>query len=188
MDTIYCKNRDEWRAWLQQNHALSNEIWLIYFKKHTKRETVTYTEAVEEALCYGWIDSLVKRIDHETYMQKYTPRKKNSLWSLVNKNRVKKLIEQGKMTAAGMEQVEIAKKNGKWKEAYSGKKDIQMPDFFEKELKKDSRAYTNFFNFAKSYQNQYLRWILSSKREETRQKRVKIVLERCHNNKKPGMV
>ena len=188
MDTIYCKNRDDWRGWLQQNHALSDEIWLIYFKKHTKKETVRYAEAVEEALCFGWIDSLVKRIDDETYMQKYTPRKKNSLWSLVNKNRTKKLIKEGKMTTAGMEQIEIAKKNGKWMKAYSSKKVIEMPEFFEKELKKDSRAFTNFFNFAKSYQNQYLGWILSAKREETRQKRVKIVLERCHKNQEPGMI
>lgn len=188
METVYCKNRDDWRAWLEQNHALTDEIWLVYFKKHTKKETVTYAEAVEEALCFGWIDSLIKRIDDQTYMQKYTPRKKNSLWSLVNKNRVKKLIKEGKMTPTGMEQVEIAKKNGMWEKAYSAKKDIEIPDFFEKELKKNKQAFTYFFNLAKSYQNQYLGWILSAKREETRQKRIKIVIERCEKNQKPGLV
>ncbi|MFC2152898.1 YdeI family protein [Bacteroidota bacterium] len=188
METIYCKNRDEWRAWLETNHALTNEIWLIYYKKHTKKSTVVYNEAVEEALCFGWIDSTVRTIDSETYMQKYTPRKAKSMWSLVNKNRVIKLIKENKMTKAGLEKVEIAKKNGMWDKAYSTKIDIEMPDFFEKELKKNKTALTNFYNFAKSYRNQYLGWILSAKQEETRVKRTRIVIERCTQNLKPGMM
>ena len=87
METLYCKNRDDWRIWLEKNYQSEQEIWLIYYKKHTKKPTVTYNDAVEEAICFGWIDSLVKTIDQDTYMQKYTPRKSKSLWSLVNKNR-----------------------------------------------------------------------------------------------------
>ncbi|MCB2196256.1 MAG: YdeI/OmpD-associated family protein [Bacteroidetes bacterium] len=188
METIHCKNRDEWRSWLAQNHKSSDGIWLIYYKKHTKKETVVYNEAVEEALCFGWIDSLIKRIDDQTYMQKYTPRKKNSKWSLVNKKRVEKLIDQGKMTKAGMQEVELARKNGTWDKAYSAKREVKVPDFFKEELQKNKQAYTNFYNFAQSYQNQYLGWILSAKRDETKQKRIQIVIQRCANNQKPGMV
>jgi uncharacterized protein YdeI (YjbR/CyaY-like superfamily) len=188
LETIYCKNRDEWRLWLDKYHNKSDVIWLIYYKKHTREETVVYNEAVEEALCYGWIDSIIKRIDEQTYMQKYTPRKKNSKWSLVNKKRVEKLIKEGKMTPSGIEQVDIAKKNGMWEKAYSSKKDLEMPAFFEKELKKNEVAFKNFISLAKSYQNQYLGWILSAQREEPRQKRTKTVIERCEKNQKPGLV
>lgn len=188
METIYCKNRNEWRSWLVQNHKSSDGIWLIYYKEHTKKETVVYNEAVEEALCFGWIDSIIKRIDDQAYMQKYTPRKKNSKWSLVNKKRVNKLIKEGKMTSSGMKEVEIAKKNDMWENAYSSKKDIEIPVFFIQELKKNEQAFNNFFNFAPSYKNQYLGWILSAKRDETRQKRINTVIERCAKNQKPGMV
>ena len=188
METLYCKNRDDWRIWLEKNYQSEQEIWLIYYKKHTKKPTVTYNDAVEEAICFGWIDSLVKSIDKDTYMQKYTPRKTKSLWSLVNKNRAKKMISEGKMTPAGFEQIEIAKQNGNWDKAYSSKKDIEVPDFFEKELKKNKQAWTNFYNFANSYQNQYIGWIMAAKRKETQEKRIKTVIERCTNNQKPGMM
>ncbi len=110
MNTIFCRNRTEWRSWLEQNHTSESEIWLIYMKKHTKKETVSYNDAVEEALCFGWIDSLVKRIDKESYMQKYTPRKPKSVWSLANKKRLEKMISEKKMTQPGIEMVEIAKR------------------------------------------------------------------------------
>ena len=118
METLFCKTRDEWRKWLINNHLSEKEIWLIYYKKHTKKATVKYNEAVEEALCFGWIDSTIKRIDENTYMQKYTPRNAKSKWSLVNKNRIKKLIKENKMTDVGLELVAIAKKNGEWEKEY----------------------------------------------------------------------
>jgi uncharacterized protein YdeI (YjbR/CyaY-like superfamily) len=188
VETIYCKNKDEWRAWLEQNYKSTNIIWLIYFKKHTKKETVSYNDAVEEALCYGWIDSTVKSIDKETYMQKYTPRKAKSMWSLINKNRVKKLIRENKMTKAGMEQVDIAKKNGQWEKAYTTQKDVELPSYLEKALKADEKAWMNFSNFAKSYQNQYINWVTNAKRIETREKRIAIVIDRCSQNKKSEMM
>ena len=92
------------------------------------------------------------------------------------------------MTPAGFEQIEIAKQNGNWDKAYSSKKDIEVPDFFEKELKKNKQAWTNFYNFANSYQNQYIGWIMAAKRKETQEKRIKTVIERCTNNQKPGMM
>lgn len=188
METIFCKNRDEWRAWLEHNHALSKEIWLIYYKKHTKKETVMYNEAVEEALCFGWIDSTVKRIDNETYMQKYTPRKNNSLWSLVNTKRIEKLIQENKMTEAGMKKVKLAKENGRWEKAYTSQSKIEIPDYLEKALKSSKIAWTNFNKFANSYQNLYVGWVISAKRKETREKRISVMIERCEKNLKPGIM
>ncbi|MDA3954850.1 MAG: YdeI/OmpD-associated family protein [Bacteroidales bacterium] len=188
METIYCKNRDEWRAWLKQNHSIVNEIWLIYYKKHTKKPTVIYNEAVEEALCFGWIDSTVKRIDDETYMQKYTPRRKSSMWSFVNKKRVKKLIHEKRMTSAGLEKVEIAKKNGEWEKAYSSGEKVEMPKDLEQALLANPIAYKNFFNFSPSNQQNYIGWLVSAKREETIQKRIDAVVKRSEKNEKSGML
>ena len=188
METIFCENRDEWRTWLEKNHSSEKEIWLIYYKKHTKKPTVAYNEAVEEALCFGWIDSIIKRIDDETYIQKYTPRKSNSIWSLVNKKRVEKMISEGKMIKAGFDMIEIAKKNGQWEKAYTSQKKEEMPDYLEKELKKNKLAWKNFNNFANSYRNIYIGWVIAAKRPETKEKRITAVIERSLKNQKPGMM
>lgn len=188
METLYCKNRDDWRTWLEQNYATVKEIWLIYYKKHTKKPTVVYNDALEEALCFGWIDSTVKSIDHETYMQKYTPRNNKSKWSLVNKNRVKKLIQEKKMTSAGLEKIEIAKKNGEWENAYSSKNKLDIPKQLLSALKSNPDAFNNFFNFSPSNQKNYIGWVLSAKREETIQKRIIAVVERSEKNEKPRML
>jgi len=111
---ILFKTRNEWRNWLVENHNCQNEIWLIYYKELVTKESVKQPDAVEEALCYGWIDSIVKRIDDERYMQKFTPRNDKSMWSELNKKRVAKLIKNGKMTEAGMQKIRIAKKDGSW--------------------------------------------------------------------------
>ena len=112
IEEILFKTRDDWRSWLDNNHQKYKEVWLIYYKKHTKKQSVLQPEAVEEALCYGWIDSIVKRIDDERYKQKFTPRNDKSIWSDLNKNRVSKLIKDGKMTEYGLAKINIAKKNG----------------------------------------------------------------------------
>jgi len=109
---LYVTNRDDWRAWLKVNHAIKKEIWLIYYKKHTGKPRILYDAAVEEALCFGWIDSIVKKIDAEKYAQKFTPRKDTSGWSEPNKRRVERMIKQGRMTEAGMARIRAAKKNG----------------------------------------------------------------------------
>lgn len=188
METIYCKNQDEWRTWLEKNHNIIKEIWLVYYKKHTKKPTVLYNEAVEEALCFGWIDSIIKSIDEETYMQKYTPRNDKSMWSLVNKKRVEKLIQEKKMTKAGLEKIEAAKKNGKWEKTNTPKDKLIMPENLFLALLKNPTALSNFENFSPSNRQIYIGWILSAKREETIQKRIDIVVQRSENNEKPGMM
>jgi len=101
-EKLYVKNREAWREWLINHHAARKEIWLVYYKKHTGKSRIPYDHAVEEALCFGWIDSTVKRVDDEIYVQRFTPRKKNSNWSDLNKKRARNLIKSGKMTDAGM--------------------------------------------------------------------------------------
>jgi uncharacterized protein YdeI (YjbR/CyaY-like superfamily) len=104
----------EWRAWLQAHHAVEKEVWLMFYKKHTAIASVTFEEATDEALSFGWIDSIMKGIDDERYALRYTPRRKGSSWSESSKRRVAKLIEQGRMTEAGLAKIDEAKQNGKW--------------------------------------------------------------------------
>jgi uncharacterized protein YdeI (YjbR/CyaY-like superfamily) len=183
------KNREEWRTWLEFNHDKKTELWLIYFKKHTKLETICYAEAVEEALCFGWIDGKVKSIDNNCYMQRFTPRRPKSMWSKVNKERVIKLIEQGKMKKSGLQLVEDAKKSGWWEKAYTISKEEQIiPDDLLKELNKDTKALHHFMNFTLSQRNQDILWINYAKRPETRINRIHKTVERASQNIRPGIM
>ncbi len=185
---LYVTNRNEWRDWLENNYDSENEIWLIYYKKHTGKPSIPYDDAVEEALCFGWIDSIVKRIDDEKYTQKYTPRKKKSIWSSLNKKRAKKMIKLGLMTEAGMSKIEDAKKNGEWYKADSPENEPELQPELRKALNANKKARENFNNLAPSYQKQFIGWISSAKREETRAKRIKETVRLSEQNKKPGMM
>ena len=187
-ETFYVKSRSDWRDWLQANNTSKQEIWLIYYKKHTGKPRIPYNDAVEEALCFGWIDSTVKRVDEETYVQKFTPRKSRSLWSVLNKERAEKMIQTGLMTPTGLEKIKEAKKNGRWEEAYTSKMKVEIPVDLSKALKSDQKANRNFMNFANSYQNLYINWINDAKKVETRQRRIKEVIKRASKNQKPGMM
>src|SRR5437763_11840829 len=105
-NTLYVTNRDDWRAWLEEHHATEPEIWLVFYRKASGKSRIPYDEAVEEALCFGWIDSIVKGIDEERFAQRFSPRKPKSAWSELNKERVRRLMEQGKMTQAGLDKME----------------------------------------------------------------------------------
>ncbi len=183
---IIFESREEWRAWLEANHLREKEIRVVYFKKHTGKDSVSYDEAVEEALCFGWIDSKVNRVDDEMYMQIFTPRKPKSLWSELNTKRVEKLIKLGKMKPAGMKLINLAKKSGTWQNAYSSSKKEEMPDDFKTALSKNKKAMLNFTNFAEGYQNRYIAWIQMAKRPGTREKRIREVVKFAWENRKPG--
>ena len=187
-ETLYVKNRKEWRDWLQSNFGSKKEIWLIYYKKHTGKLRIPYADAVEEAICFGWIDSTVKRVDEGIYVQKFTPRKLRSLWSVLNKGRAEEMIQTGLMTAAGLEKIEEAKKNGRWEEAYTSNRKAEAPKGLITALLADQEANRNFNNFAVSYQNMYINWINDAKKDETRQRRIKEVVRRSSKNQKPGMM
>ena len=185
---LYITDRNEWREWLKKNYRNKQEIWLIYYKKHTGKPRIPYDDAVEEALCYGWIDTTVKRIDEDKYLQKFCPRKKGSMWSKLNKQRVEKMIRAGKMRKPGMDKVDEAKKNGEWDAAYAVKDDIHMPPGLKEALRKNRKAEENFYNFAPSYRRNYIRWVADAKRDETMNRRIKEVVERAEKNIKPGMM
>lgn len=181
------RNRTAWREWLEKNHTTARELWLVYYKKHTGKGSVLYEEAVEEALCYGWIDSQIRRIDDETYMQKYTPRKPGSNWARSNKERVDRLIREGRMTPAGLAAIEAAKQDGSWENLDSVEQDPTVPADLAAALAGNPTAQRNFDGFAPSYRKQYLWWLQSAKRDETRKKRLAEVVRRCEQGVKPGI-
>ena len=185
---LHVSDRKSWRKWLKKNHLSENEIWLIYFKKHTAKDRVEYNDAVEEAICFGWIDSTVKRIDHEQYMQKFTVRNKKSKWSYLNKTRALKLIKEGKMATFGNEKIENAKETGNWDNTYGKRTKQIIPEDLVKALSNDDLAYTNFKKLAPSYQNSYIYYINDAKREDTRKRRIQKVVECASKNIKPGMM
>lgn len=184
---LYISNRNDWRQWLKANHDSCREIWLLYFKKHTGKLSIPYDDAVEEALCFGWIDSIVKRIDDKRYMQKFTPRKDSSVWSALNKKRVKKMIAAGKMTEHGLVKIESAKRNGKWNVPPSSPLSTKIATEFEDALIKNLTAKKNFDLLAPSYKRHYIGWINSAKREDTKMKRIYEAVQLLEQNKKLGL-
>jgi uncharacterized protein YdeI (YjbR/CyaY-like superfamily) len=186
-EQVYMKNRDEWRNWLSRNHDKMTKIWLVYFKKHTKKSSITYDEAVEEALCFGWIDSTVNRIDEERYRQIFTPRNDKSIWSELNKKRVAKLIKENRMTEFGMKKVEIAKENGMWDKEYPLNNASSIPKEFSSMLERDSKAKSIFKSLTPSQKKQYIYWISSAKKEETKIKRSKDAIGSLKKNRILGM-
>ncbi|KYC48515.1 MAG: hypothetical protein AMQ74_01594 [Candidatus Methanofastidiosum methylothiophilum] len=183
-DKFLAKDRNEWRNWLKDNYNTSKGVWLVYYKKNSQRSSVTYEEAVEEALCFGWIDSTVNSIDEERYMQLYTPRKINSIWSKLNKERVENLIRQGLMTDAGFSKIDAAKKNGSW-DLLSSIDDLIIPIDLEKAFSQNETAYKNFNEFKNPIKKAILYWVISAKRPETRKKRIEKIIATASENTNP---
>jgi uncharacterized protein YdeI (YjbR/CyaY-like superfamily) len=181
------KNRIEWRSWLEKNHIISKEAWLIHYKKSSSKKNLHYVDAVEEAICFGWIDSKLKKIDEERYILRYSPRKSRSVWSKINKEKAKKMISIGKMMPAGFEKIEVAKKQGYWDSAYTNLIKERLPSDLKKALVSNKTAWNNFYHFANSYRNMYIGWVKNAKTEETRKRRISEVVKRSLNNKKPGI-
>jgi len=169
--TFYAKNRKAWRKWLEKNHAAEKNVWLIIYKKESETPSVYYTEAVEEALCFGWIDSKANKRDENSYYQSFAKRSPKSNWSKINKERVAKLIEAKLMTEAGLAVIEIAKQNGTWN-SLDKIEEIQIPPDLQKLFSKNKTAFKNFEAFPRSGKKAILEWISSAKKEETRQKRI----------------
>lgn len=182
------RNAKLWRNWLGKNHDKNDYIWLALKKKNSKIRCITYQEALEEALCFGWIDGILKRCNDDFFMQRFTPRKSNSIWSLINKNKATALIKNGKMTDAGMKKVEEAKKRGFWDKAYGSKVTQPMPDDLKKALKAATSAWKNFSAFAPSYQRMYIAWVNYVKKHDARKRRIARVVDYALKNVKPGML
>ncbi|MFA5102707.1 MAG: YdeI/OmpD-associated family protein [Candidatus Thermoplasmatota archaeon] len=186
-DAVLFHHRNEWRLWLENHHRTKKEIWLLHYKKQAKKPFLNHIDAVEEALCFGWIDSKLKKIDDERFILKYTPRKPKSVWSKINKEKAEILMQSGKMTQAGLEKIEEAKQQGLWDIAYTNKVREQIPADLTLALQKDQIAWTNFQQFANSYRNMYCGWVRGAKTFETRKKRISEVVRRSRLNKKPGI-
>jgi uncharacterized protein YdeI (YjbR/CyaY-like superfamily) len=178
------KNRDEWRKWLENNYRTEKEVWLFHYKKHVGKIGIKLEEAVEEALCFGWIDGKLRKVDDERFMLRYSPRKADSVWSKLNRERVEKLVAAGKMTASGLSIIEEAKKRGSWDQAYTNLKQDRIPADLRKALAQDKTALDNFQRFANSYRNMYIQWVKSAKTGKTRSERIEKVVKQATENKK----
>jgi uncharacterized protein YdeI (YjbR/CyaY-like superfamily) len=182
--TFYPKNNEAWRKWLEKNHITKDSVWFIFYKKISNKPTVKYSDAVDIALCFGWIDSKQMPIDEEKYMQFFTKRKPKSVWSKVNKAKVERLIEEGKMTKAGFESIEIAKQNGSWT-ILDDAENLVIPKDLEKEFSKYKNAKTNFLNLSRSDKRNILQWLTMAKRPETIQKRIEEIASLAAQGMKP---
>lgn len=176
LPSVQPKSRKAWRAWLQKHHAASTGVWLVYAKKHTGIPSLTYSDAVEEALCFGWIDSLIHPIDDSFFRQVFTPRTKKSAWSAVNRKRVERLVAAGLMTEAGLALITHAKKTGRW-EAHMAAESLTIPPELKKALKANPSAKKNWPTYTESQRKMFLYRVNGAKRPETRAKRIARVID-----------
>lgn len=174
---IILKTPEAWRAWLEKHHNTEQGVWFTFFKKASGKQGITYAQALDEALCYGWIDGQVKKNDEDSWLQKFTPRRIRSMWSHRNTQYVTRLIEEGKMTPAGQAEIDRAKADGRWDVAYSSPKNMEMPEDFMNELSKNKNAY-EFFKTLNKTNTYAIAWRLqTAKKPETRERRMKVLLE-----------
>lgn len=178
------KSSVEFRHWLENNHAKSDGIWLHFFKKDSGVKSVTYAEALDQALCYGWIDGQAKPFDESSWLQRYTPRRPKSLWSKNNTLHVERLMKAGKMTPAGLDAVEKAKSDGRWKTAYSAFRNAAPPVDFLKALAKNKKAQEFFRTLNKTNVYSIVYRLETAKKPETRERRMKVILEMMEQGKK----
>ncbi len=184
--TLYVTRRAEWRAWLEENHAREREVWLVYYKKHAGRARIPYDDAVEEALCFGWIDSTVRKLDEDRFLQRFTPRKARSNWCESNVRRARRLIAEGLMTKAGLDAIAEGALDAEFAPRPKSK-EVEVPRFVADALKKTKRAWENFNSLAPSYRREYVDWVTQAKRAETRERRLAEAARLLSENKKLGM-
>ncbi len=170
-NSIHPKTRSEWREWLINHHTQAEGIWLISFKKASGKPRIEYDDAVEEALCFGWVDSKPNKLDEERAMLWFAPRKAGTGWSKLNKSRVEKLITAGRMTPAGLAKIEAAKQDGSWN-ALDKIEALEIPPDLAKALAANKAAKNYFDEFPRSVKRAILEWIASAKKPETRAKRI----------------
>jgi uncharacterized protein YdeI (YjbR/CyaY-like superfamily) len=176
MKTLYVKDRSEWRSWLEKDAGSSHEIFLIYYKKNSGKPRIAYEDAVEEALCFGWIDGKVNKLDDQRYVQRFTPRRPASRWSALNIKRAKKLIAKGKMKAAGLAVFNPTRK--------TAPQPTQLPGDLKQEFRKHTAAWENFQRFPPFYQRMTIAWVASAKKPETRLKRLQQLVEYSTGNRR----
>ena len=180
---LYFPNDTEWREWLHENHAMTEGIYLIFYKVSSEKPSMRWEEAVKVALCYGWIDSTVKSLGNGKRRQYFSPRKPKSVWSKLNKTYIVELKGQGLIQESGKRIIAEAKKNGSWT-VLDGPENGVIPDNLKDAFDANPTAFKNYKNFAPSYRKSYLYWLNQAKREETQQKRIKEIIRLCEANEK----
>lgn len=178
---LYFKNAQEWREWLHTNHLDYSGVELVFYRVDSEYESMRWEEAVQVALCYGWIDSTVRKLDEERRKQAFGPRKDKSVWSKVNKNYIEKLLADNLMHESGLAKIEIAKQNGSWT-SLDAVENHEIPTDLEIAFKQNPKALENYQNFSPSYRKSYLYWLNHAKREETRKIRIDEIIKLCEQN------
>lgn len=178
---------DEWRDWLDHNYTQDKGIWVVLQKVKSPNTGIKYDQALDEALCYGWIDGKMTRLDENEFKQWFSPRRRNSPWSKRNRDKAEKLISEGKMMPSGFKEIDKAKENGKWDAAYSSREPPAMSDDLLEALKANPVAFENFNAFPNSAKTIYLYWLNDAKRDATKKKRIDKIVERSERNEKPGI-
>lgn len=185
-DSFCPENRKDWRIWLERNHDKKDGVWLIMYKKSSSNPNLDWSEAVDEALCFGWIDSLKKSIDEEKFRQYFSKRKDKSNWSRINKNKVEKLIAKKRMRPAGYQSIKIAKENGSWT-IMDEVEDGIIPNDLEEAFQKNKGSKDFYLTLSPSFRKSILYWVMSAKRPETRQKRIHEIVTKAAKELKPNI-
>ena len=175
--SFVASNLADWRNWLAKNHDSEREVWLVYFKAVKGKTNIDYESSVEEALCFGWIDSIIQKIDEEKYARKFNPRRKGSIWSETNKRRVVKVIREGRMTEAGMAKVTFDISKVDISKPEPKRSPVKMPEKIEKALKSRPRVWEAFQKITPSLQRNYILWLSDAKKPETFERRLQILVD-----------
>lgn len=183
-ETFYPETRKHWRKWLQKHHESANSVWVVFYKKSSGQPVVTWSEAVDEALCFGWIDSTRRPLDDKRFIQFFTKRKPTSVWSKINKEKVARLLSEGLMMPAGLASIKTAKQNGSWTKL-DKVENLSIPRDLAAAFKSVPGSKKYFDGLSKSVKKIMLQWIVTAKRAETRQKRISELAELAGNKQKP---
>jgi uncharacterized protein YdeI (YjbR/CyaY-like superfamily) len=183
--TFIAPDRATWRNWLTEHGSRTSEVWLVYYKATTGKPSISYQDSLEEALCFGWVDSIIQKIDEEKYARKFTPRKAGSKWSELNKHLVAKLVQEGRMTVAGLARVDFPLSEAPV--SRPKRPDLPMPEWLKAGLMTSTTAWENYLKLAPSHQRNYIGWISDAKKDETRQRRIREAIGRLEKNETLGL-
>lgn len=184
IETFYPTNRQEWREWLLENHNKKQSIWLVHYNKKSNMPSVSWSDAVDEALCFGWIDSTRKSLEIDKFIQFFTKRKPTSVWSKINKEKIERLKQEGLLMPAGLESISIAQQNGTWN-ILDDVEELEISEDLEKEFNTREGSKEYFLSLSKSVKKSMLQWIKLAKRPETRQKRIVELVEHANRKIRP---
>lgn len=183
--TTTAANREEWRQWLEQNHATEREVWLIFHRKESGKPSITYRQSLEEALCYGWIDSLIQKIDDERYARKFNPRRPGSQWSELNRHLAARLVDEGRMTPAGLAAIRVPLPDAHLPPPR--RLELALPDWLKAALMTSPVAWEFYNTLPASQRRICIGWISDAKRDDTRQRRVKEAIEKLERKERWGL-